>query len=274
MHNLLGTHVVMTGGTSGLGLEVTKYLLDNKAKVFLFFRNESKIAELKKYDNCIPVMCDLSSMNSIELAIAEVKRQTQRIDILINNAGMWVFGERRLSKDNIELTFHVNLLAPYMLMNAFAENLRQGKTPIVINTASALHQGFINWDDPEYKQASFSGFKAYRQSKLGILLLTKLLSQRWKDEIKVVSNHPGLVSTNLAKEAGWFMRWLFSIIGKSPKKGAETIIHFIENREMAVSGAYYANKKIATTSTKETQNMESAIRLEKLMLKYIKHVQV
>ena len=143
--------------------------------------------------------------------------------------------------------------------------LSKGENPIIINTASALHFGEVYWEDPTFNKKKFSGFHAYRQSKLAIILLTIAFAEKTKDKIKVVSNHPGVINTKLARGANWFIKLFFSLFGKSPKKGAQTILYILNNREKISTGKYFVNNKEKATSTKESKSKKSAIRLEKMV---------
>jgi retinol dehydrogenase 12 len=155
----------------------------------------------------------------------------------------------------------VNLLVPFILAESFLPMLKKADAPKVINTASALHQGKINFADLQFAQ-KFSGFKAYRQSKLGIILLTRYWAQQFKNEITVVSQHPGLVATDLGRQAGWFSRGFFKLFGVSPEKGAQTLIHLLkEDPSKLISGEYYAKSKATKTTTSETYNLKTAAKL-------------
>lgn len=265
MKSLVGKRICLTGGTSGLGLVVANHIISQGGELFLLLRDESKLKDIKVNDQVHPIICDLSNTKDIENAINKIKSITDELDVLINNAGLWVFGEKKLTEEGTELTWQVNVVAPFLLIEGLKELLINGNDAIIINTASALHQGYINWDDPCFEKTSFSGFLAYRQSKLAILLLTLHYATELENSIKVVSNHPGVVSTNLAQSANWFIKWFFSLLGKSPKKGAQTIIHLLENSDKAISSAYYINKKVAKTSTPESRSSNSANRLVKLL---------
>jgi hypothetical protein len=81
--------------------------------------------------------------------------------------------------------------------------------------------------------------------------------------------HPGVVSTNLANKANWFVRCIFSLIGKSPKKGAETLIYLTENPKLAQTGGYYVNKRLAQTTTKQSKDKNAAAQLLHILNKQV-----
>jgi NAD(P)-dependent dehydrogenase (short-subunit alcohol dehydrogenase family) len=266
-YTLAGKKVVFTGGTSGLGRIALQYLIEQKAEVFVFYRNAALVDGFRNLSNVELIQCDLSSLSSVKNAIDLVKSKTDVLDILVNNAGLWEFGGFAQTEDELERTFQVNLLVPFILAESFLPLLKKADTPKIINTASALHQGTINFDDLQFAQ-KFSGFKAYRQSKLGIILLTRYWAQQFKNEITVVSQHPGLVATDLGRQAGWFSRGFFKLFGVSPKKGAQTLIHLIkEVPSKLIPGEYYAKSKVTKTTTSETYNLDTAAALYQELLK-------
>jgi NAD(P)-dependent dehydrogenase (short-subunit alcohol dehydrogenase family) len=260
---LKGKKVLFTGGTSGLGRVALTHLIEAQAHVFVLYRNENLIQDWKKAPNVELVQCDLSSLTSLKTAIDQVKSKTEVLDILVNNAGLWEFNGFAQTEDQLERTFQVNLLVPFILVESFMHLLEKSTQPLVINTASALHQGKINFEDLQFAQ-KFSGFKAYRQSKLGIILLTRHWAKKLEGKVIVVSQHPGLVATDLGRQAGWFARGFFKLFGISPEKGAQTLIHLVaEDPEKLISGEYYTKSKATKTTTSETYNLITAAKLHK-----------
>ena len=263
--NLKGKRIVFTGATSGLGKVALNYLIQQEAKIFVLYRNEKLMEALGNHENVVPVHCDLSSIKPLNSAIEIIKNHTDTLDILVNNAGLWEFGGFKETVDGFERTFQVNLLAPYILVHGLLPLLKNADAPKVITTASALHQGTLNFDDLQY-QNKFSGFNAYRQSKLGVILLTRFWAKQYENEICFVSQHPGVVSTDLGRDAGWFSRAFFKWFGVSPVKRARTLTHLLQTpAKELVSGEYYANSKVSKTTTQESYNMASATRLNEIL---------
>jgi len=198
----------------------------------------------------------------MKAAIDDIKRKTDKIDILVNNAGMWNtdFNE---TADGFEETFQVNLLAPVFLLEGLLPLLTNSVEAKYIVTSSGLHQGTINFEDIEYR-TKWSGFNAYRQSKLGVILMTRLYAKNHPN-ITFCAQHPGVVRTNLGHKFGWLSRTIFYLIGKSAKKGARTLIHLIETpKANLVSGEYYAKSKV-TAITKESNDMKMAVKLKEVI---------
>lgn len=262
--------IVIIGGTSGIGQAAVRHFLKTNNKLVLLYRNESKLQEtLKGSDKeVITIPCDLYSFNSMKKAIESIKEQVDVVDVLISNAGMWEFGERKMTENQIETTFQVNVLAPCFFKEQLTDLLKKSENPRVITTASALHIGTINFADIEYKQ-KFSGYQAYRQSKLAVVLLTRLWAKQG-DGIQYFSFHPGVVSTELGRSAGWLAKTFFKFFGISPEKGAQTLIYLIESpKNSLISGEYYAKNKLTKTSTSESYNLETAKKMEEVVETYL-----
>lgn len=272
-----GKNIVFTGGTSGLGKVAAFDAANSGAHVYLMSRRAS--AELEEEfrakfptakGSLTTIQGDLADLASIAAFCRSVAEHCDHVDVLVNNAGLWSFAFQE-TRDKIEETFQVNLLAPYLLIRDLKPLLRKASQPLVINTASALHQGFLDFDDIEYR-GKFSGFQAYRQSKLGLVLLTRWLAQNDKS-VTYVSHHPGLVSTGLVRSGGWFSRTFFSSFGMSEEKGAETLIFLLRQTPTDLkSGEYYTKSALKKTSTPESYNLHTAGKLMALLDEYAKRV--
>jgi len=268
----------MTGATSGLGkVSAIKSANDGNTLIILA-RDKSKGEALKAaFNNQYPnasgkfeiIEGDLSSLDSVNAACQEVKSKYPVVDMIINNAGIMNF-EFKKTIDNIEETLQVNLISPLLICHLLFDNLKKALDPKIIFTSSGLHQGEINFKNLEFKN-SFSSFKVYRQSKLGVILICRLLAKSLKDyNISIFSQHPGIVRTNLGRTAGWFSKLIFYLMGKSPKKGSQTLSYIMETPTPQLkSGEYYANKEV-TTTTKESYDMDVAEKLLRAVSEYLK----
>lgn len=267
-------NAVMTGATSGFGKIIAQHLIEKEYNLTFIARSQEKAKALintlllKHPDANIDfVICDLSSFASINQASEIIYGKQIQIDLLILNAGLWNF-EFKETEDKIEETFQVNLLSPVQLLYNFQHLLN--KKAKIIFTASGLHQGTINHEDLEFRN-SFSGFKSYRQSKLAVILMTRLfaISPEFTD-FSFFAVHPGMVKTELGKSAGWLSRTIFRLMGKSLKKGAETHLYLIDTpSELLTNGGYYANSKL-TQSSKESNDLLEAEKLKEIIQDYLK----
>jgi NAD(P)-dependent dehydrogenase (short-subunit alcohol dehydrogenase family) len=270
-----GKIVLITGATSGIGYETALALAKKNATVVITARNMEKgnsVKEdliLKSTNLDIHFLeCDLASFESIKRFAAEFRNNFDKLHILINNAGIWDF-TRRESRDGIENTFATNHLAPFLITYLLIDILIKSSPARIINLTSGLHFGSINFHDIEFSRG-FSGFKAYKQSKLANILFTRSLSKRLNGNgITVNCVHPGMVNTNLARDAGWFLRGAFKLFGKSPQKGAQTSIYLATSPEVKnITGEYFSNCKVKRSS-KQSYDMVMADKLWKISEKYI-----
>lgn len=271
MNNVKEKVILFTGGTTGLGREAVKQLAVDGAKVLLTVRDNAKgqklIEELTGENPELKgsielIECDFNSLRSVKMACSKIKESVSKLDALVNNAGTWNF-EFTETQDGIENTLQVNLLVPVILINELKELLQKAESPKVINTSSGLHQGHINFNDLEFRN-KFSGFKSYRQSKLGIILITRLYQNKFEDMgINFYSQHPGLVNTDLVRKGGWFAKQFFKIFGKSPAKGAKTLLYLLQTSSTDLKGGeYYKNCKMSKTDTKTSYNIDLAGKLD------------
>jgi len=247
--------VFITGATSGIGRVAACKLAQKGATVVATARNERKGKELinffeKNYPDKkgkIEILfCDLSSFESIIHAVSNFKNSHSKLDLLINNAG--IFNSHfKTSANGIEETFHVNVLAPLLLSHLFSEMILKSCGRI-INTSSSFHHGTINFNDIEGRKF-YSGFNAYRQSKLAELLLNRIINQKLIGTgVHIYSQHPWVVKTNLGKASTKIFNFGLNLIGISPEKGAETMIYLATApKENLISGKYYASKKVWKT---------------------------
>ncbi len=270
--------VLITGATAGIGKETALALAKQKAHLLLPVRNiekgralQAEIAQKTGHRLVNLLECDLASLASVARMAAEVQSKYQRLDILINNAGVWE-PQRKYSQDKIELTWAVNHLAPFLLTNLLLPMLKQSAPARIINVASDLHQGEIQFDDPEFKKSyELRGMPAYRQSKLANILFTRALAKRLEGS-GVTANclMPGFIASDLFRDMNFLMRGFISLVAKSPRQGAATTVYLATSDEVAqVSGEYFKDKKRATSSH-QSKNMESAERLWELSREYVK----
>jgi NAD(P)-dependent dehydrogenase (short-subunit alcohol dehydrogenase family) len=267
--------VLITGATSGIGKETAIGAAKLGGTIVFTTRNIQKgeltkdeIVKASNNNKVDFLYCDLASFDSIRSFCDQFKAKYGQLQVLINNAGVWE-SKRKVSKDGIESTFAVNYLAPFLMTDLLLDALKKGAPSRIINLTSGYHGGTIHFDDIEFKR-SFSGRKAYRQSKLAMILFTKILAEKLRGTgVTVNCVNPGFTATNLARELDFIARAFFRLLGKDPKKGAETSIHLASSPGVEnITGEYFANKKIRQSS-KESNDMEVAKKLWDLSVEYV-----
>ena len=275
-YSLKNKIILITGATSGIGKETAIDLARLDATIFFTTRDNLKGEKVKEElikktnnKNIHMLKCDLASFESIGNCCKEFKSEYDRLHVLINNAGVWDF-KRRESKDGIENIFATNYLAPFLMTNLLLDLLKKSSPSRIINVTSGMHYGTINFDDIEFKN-NFSGAKAYRQSKLALILFTRFLAKKLEGTgVTVNTAHPGMNKTNLGRDAGGFSKMIFKMMGNDPKIGAETSIYLASSSDVKnISGEYFAKKKIKKSS-KESYNMILAKKLWDISEEYCK----
>lgn len=266
----------MTGATSGFGIVVAEHLVKSPCNLIILARSKEKSDALTQRlsEHAHPeakvqfISCDLKSLQSVKKACDQILKEFQRLDIMIQNAGIMSFSFAETS-DGIEETLQVNLLAPMLITSRLQHIIPTDGSAKILYTVSGLHQGTIQFEDLEFRK-KFSSFRSYRNSKLGLILMTRL--QANKDafkNIKVVAIHPGMIRTELGRQAGWFAKLIFRVFGSSLEKGAETHINLLDAEpEDLVSGEYYANSKVRQI-TAESNDLEMAAKLEQRIAEYL-----
>lgn len=264
MKQTMKKHIVMTGATSGFGIEwIRKVDKEVQADFFVLARSKNKFDELiqqSTFQNTLHfIPCDLSSFQSIKDAVTLISKSINHIDVLINNAGVWSHDSRPTSKEGIELTFAVNHLAPFLLTQKLLPLLNNAAAPRVINTASFRHtDAVLSRQDMQLKNA-FTAEKAYCNSKLFTILFTKTLAKK-APNIHVSCFDPGIVDTHMLYEAlPKKMLWLYPIIrrfiARTPQKGAQTGIQLtLSTHAQTESGGYYKDNKFGQLSQKAQDN--------------------
>lgn len=180
------------------------------------------------------LLIDLSSQRSIREGAAAFLREHDRLDVLVNAAGVFL-RERSETEDGIERTFATNYLGYYLLTHELLPALRRSAPSRIVNVASRYGRSRIHFDDMMVKSRKYSFFKAVPPTMVARVLFTQELSERMKGTGVVVNAvHPGLVShTQLLGEVRGFFRWMTNAFGKSPEVGADTIVWLATSSEAA-----------------------------------------
>jgi retinol dehydrogenase-12 len=224
MVDMNGKVVVVTGATNGIGKATAQALAENGATVVIVSRSADKcaatVSELKALTNNANITsytADLSVMGQVVNVAAEIKANYERLDVLVNNAGMW-FAERQLSADGIEMTWALNHLSYFLLTNQLLGLLKStatehGEARVISVSSMAHHGASIAWDDFQFEDWSrartqYPGWGAYQQSKLANVLFAYGLARRLEDT-GVTSNavHPGVVVTGFSQNNGAFFKF-------------------------------------------------------------------
>ena len=270
---LEGKICLVTGSTSGIGKEIAIGLANSGGSVVIVGRDsakcESVVAEIaERSGGSAPpasiLLADLSSQSSIRNAAKEFKDRYSRLDVLVNNAGVFR-ACRETTEEGIEYTFAVNHIATFLMTHLLMDRLVSGSARVV-TTSSIAHRGSrIDFDDIQFAKRRYNGIRAYGQSKLANILFTKELACRLEGT-GVLANcfHPGGVRTGLARGNPWYYKIIWQIIAPfliGPEKGADTGIYLATSDQVnSITGGYFVKRRQVTPSS-EAQDAASASRL-------------
>lgn len=267
---MAGRTVLITGATGGIGKATAAGLAGLGARVAITgrdrVRTEAAARDVRADGAQVDfIVADLSSQSEVRRLADEALERLPRIDVLINNVGGY-WDTRKVTVDGLEHTFAVNHLAPFLLTNLLLDRLRQSAPSRVVTVASnAQRLGHIDFDDLQGGQ-SYSGARAYNQSKLANVLFTYELARRLSaDEVTANALHPGLVNTSFgAEDPSRSQRLLVPILRAfmtSPSQGAATSIRLASAPDIQGRTGLYLRKGRPRRSSKRSYNEAIAARL-------------
>jgi NAD(P)-dependent dehydrogenase (short-subunit alcohol dehydrogenase family) len=265
---MTGKTCIVTGANTGIGKETALGLAKLGASVVMVCRDrdrgEAARLEIKQKsgsDRVELMICDFASQKSIRQFADDFKQRNDRLDVLVNNAGV-VLRERTLTEDGVESTFGINHLGYFLVTNLLLDLLKKSRPSRIVNVASTGHK-FGKLDIDAWPAAKpYSAFGAYANSKLANVLFTFELSRRL-DGAGVTANclHPGGVGTSLFRGLPGFAQALIKLVTISPESGARTSIYLASSAEVeGVTGKYFARRR-QQKSSEASHNEEAARHL-------------
>ncbi len=239
--------IIVTGSNSGIGKEAALNLAKSGHRILMLCRDSEKSKQVHSEivtqsgnENVFLIPVDLSECDSIQAAGELIKRQYPKIDVLINNAGVYKV-KRAETTNGIEMSFAVNFLGPYMLSQLLLDNLEASGNGRIINVSSELYKnGSLDFDNLML-QTGYKAGDAYANSKLASILYTVELAQKTRTKgITVNALHPGVLATNSFREYPNFVMKIFNLFLEKAQKGGERIAYLAISDEVAgVSGKYF-----------------------------------
>lgn len=280
-----GRIAVITGASSGLGLETARILAQHGARVVLAGRDQARTAAgaeaIRASHPSAAVetaQLDLASLESVRSAAADLRARFPRLDLLINNAGV-MMPPYSLTKDGFELQFGTNHLGHFALTGLLMSSLLAVPGSRVVTVSSNGHRaGRMNFADLQSSR-HYQKFAAYGRSKLANLMFTYELQRRLaaaRAQTIALAAHPGTARTELTRHLGGLSRWamgpqlgvLNSWWVQDGSMGALPTLRAATDPE-AIGGTYYGpdgpfqftGYPVVVTSSVRSHNREAQRRL-------------
>ncbi|XP_022093124.1 retinol dehydrogenase 14-like [Acanthaster planci] len=204
--SMVGRIILVTGASDGIGKHTALKLAQMGATVLMHGRNTEKIHHAKREiaektgNKTLEVYtADLASLREVHHLSEDIHSKYSRLDVLINNAGVYMLN-REESKDGYEMTFAVNVLAPFLLTSLLLDLLKAGKSSRIVHVSSISHLNCnkVNLDDLNSKLDYRDGRPAYALSKVCEIMYTYKMAELLQDaNITVNCLDPGTVNTNM-----------------------------------------------------------------------------
>lgn len=245
--DLSGKISIVTGSSSGIGYEAGRLMANKNATVILAVRNlekgekaKLKILNQNKSSDVEVMKIDLSDLDSIQKFVENYKMKYNRLDILINNAGVMIPPYTK-TKDGFELQMGTNHLGHFALTLQLIDIIESTTNSRIVNVSSGAHKfGNIEFDDLNWEERKYKAWKAYGDSKIANLYFTKELAKRMSQKDKrvlVTASHPGWTATELQRYSG-LLEFLTKFFAMPSEQGALTTLRATFDED-AENGDYY-----------------------------------
>ncbi len=253
--SLAGKLAVVTGASSGLGVETARVLSAAGASVLLIARNQEQLqavaTDLRKQQPAaeLHTQCmDLADLDSVREAVSQILKRHPQIHLLINNAGVMACPLARTAQ-GFEMQFGTNHMGHFLFTCLLAPALLAAAPARVVNLSSGGHRfANFNFDDPAYYDRDYDKWQAYGESKTANILFTVALDKRLRDRgVRALAVHPGVIMTKLSRhmqQADY--EALMSrtppgeeLVFKSVEQGAATTVWAATSAELEGRGGIY-----------------------------------
>jgi NAD(P)-dependent dehydrogenase (short-subunit alcohol dehydrogenase family) len=252
MNPMEGKTVLVTGANQGIGKATAIALAAQDANVVILSRNPEKglaalhdVQAASRGGKAELLVADFASLADVRRAAAEFRAKHKRLDVLVNNAGL-IVPKRHLTIDDLEETFAVNHLAPFLLTTELLDLLKASAPSRIVNVSSEAHRGAkMHWEDLQFANGRYKSFRAYGQSKLANILFTYELARRLEGTgVTANALHPGVVASGFGQTYPGALSFLVKVARPfllTNEEGARTSVHLASSPEVqGVSGKYFA----------------------------------
>ncbi len=293
-----GKVIVITGTSSGLGIETARALGATGATLFLTARNlvkaKAALEGILEPGRVELIEMNLESFESVRAATKAILAKTNKINILINNAGIMSTPELELTTDGHESQFAVNHLAHFLFFQLLKPALLAAASPdfssrvVIVSSSTHRVHGLNESDNYSFQKGGYHPFISYAQSKTANVYMANEIERRYGSRgLHATSLHPGGINTALARhlteaEIAAFMSDKSLVKGlKSPEQGSATTVWAAIGKEWESKGGRYLSDcaeatqgeddgdGMAPTYVSHTYNAEGEARLWKDSMKMV-----
>ncbi|OGE50853.1 hypothetical protein PENARI_c015G00770 [Penicillium arizonense] len=272
---LEGRVIVITGTSSGLGIETARALSITGATLFLTARNVRKakdaLADISEPGRTEFIEMDLESFESVRAAATAILQKTDKVNILINNAGIMAVPGLEFTKNGHELQFGTNHLSHFLFFQLLKPALLAATTPNshsrVVNVSSAAHRlnGINATDNYNFEKGGYNPWVSYAQSKTANIYMANEIERRYGSQgVHATSIHPGGIATGLSKHipeadlAAMLEDEALVKSLKSPEQGAATTVWAAIGKEWENKGGKYLSNCAEAKRGDDVSDMTSA----------------
>lgn len=275
VQDMHGRTVVITGGNSGIGLEVAKDMAKRRARVIIASRckerSEQAVLDIIRetgWSDVRAVKLDLSQLRSVRECANNLLNTEAHIDVLINNAASVPYGGKTIiTEDGLELQYQINFFGHFLLTSLLLPRLLQSDRPRVVNVSSALYKlGRIDFDNFNQSQYTELAMQTYSNTKLAIVMVTRELAARYGNRgLGAFSCTPGTCATNIARNVPWFIRYtvgqISALFSRSALEGAQTVVYLAVDPNLhqgPSNGLYFVDLEVDPLLPSATDETVSA----------------
>lgn len=275
-----GKLVVITGATSGIGYAAARLFASGGADILAINRSREKseklCAELEREfgAHCEYMLADLSLLQDMHRAAANLRDMPRPIDMLIHNAGIYL-DRRTITPDGIETTFAVNYLSNFVMNYLLAERLKnEGRARIIMVGSEAYR--FAAWglhfEDINFDKRRYGGLKAYGAAKLAQILSMHQFHRLFeRSSITINTMHPGMVATNTGRDNRPFYRWykknFIDKMSQTPDISAAALYYLGVSQDISGISDTFFNLTTPEETTPPARDLQAAEALWNISIK-------
>lgn len=247
--DMSGKVCVVTGANSGLGYATARALAERGAEVVMACRNQERgeqarheLIQASGNDKISLEIVDMSVLQSVRDFVYRLQENQTQLHVLINNAGA-LLNEKIITDEGFEASFATNLLGPFLMTTLLFPMLEA--TPgsrVIMVSSGGMYLARLHVDDLQFEKRAYNGALAYAEAKRGMMVLTKLWAEQYKDKVLINAMHPGWADTPGIQSSLPMFRFLTRLTLRDYEQGADTIVWMAVKPSFKVSGRFFCDR--------------------------------